>query len=102
MRKKGDAMIKKIVFGFIWCVVIFIVSYGVTGVPFVLLTPGTNQTKYEAALAFRSAYMVFFVIGALILAIIGTVIGILPGTKKKAPAKKKAGAKKKTSKKSKS
>lgn len=81
-------MIKKLVSGFIWSVIIFIVSYGVIGIPFVLLTPGTNQAKREAALAFRDAYIVFFAIGALILAISGTVAGILPGTKKKAHKKK--------------
>jgi hypothetical protein len=81
-------MIKKLVSGFIWSVIIFIVSYGVIGIPFVLFTPGTNQAKREAALAFRDAYIVFFAIGALILAISGTVADILPGTKKKAHKKK--------------
>lgn len=93
-------MIKKIVFGFIWFIVIFIVSYGVTGVPFVLLTPGTNQTKYEAALAFRDAYIVFFAIGSLILAILGTAAGILSGTKNLS-AKKKTSVRKKPRKKGK-
>jgi formate-dependent nitrite reductase membrane component NrfD len=92
-------MIKKIVFCFIWCIVIFIVSYCVIGIPFVLLTPGTNQAKREAALAFRDTYIVFFAIGALILAIIGTIIGILPGTKKKSRKKKKASTEKKAHKK---
>ncbi len=92
-------MIKKIVFGFICFLIIFIVSYGVIGVPFVLLTPGTNQAKREAALAFRDAYVVFFAIGALILTIIGTTIGILPGTKKKPREKKKASTEEKVRKK---
>jgi hypothetical protein len=43
--------------------------------------------------------MIFFVIGSLILACLGTITGILPGTKKKLRAKKKAGAKKKSRKK---
>jgi uncharacterized membrane protein YedE/YeeE len=81
-------MMQKFIFGLMWLVIIFIVSYGVIGIPFVLLTPGTNQAKREAALAFRDAYIVFFAIGALILAISGTVAGILPGTKKKAHKKK--------------
>ena len=93
-------MIKKIVFGFIWFAIIFIVSYGVIGIPFVLLTPGANLAKREAALAFRDAYIVFFAIGSLILAIIGVVAGILPGTKKKASEKKRASTKKKARKKS--
>jgi hypothetical protein len=37
--------------------------------------------------------MIFFIIGSLILAILGTVAGIFPGTKKK--PKKKSSAKKK-------
>ena len=94
-------MIKKILSGFIWFLVIFIVSYIITGVILVLLTVGaeTNQAKYEAALTFRNTYMVFFLIGSLILATIGTITGILPGTKKRPRAKKKTSSKKKTRKK---
>ncbi|OGP52704.1 MAG: hypothetical protein A2Y65_07275 [Deltaproteobacteria bacterium RBG_13_52_11] len=90
-------MIKKIVFGLMWFVIIFIVSYIATGVIFVLSTAGaeTNQAKYEAALAFRNAYIVFFLIGSLILAILGSVIGILPGMKRKPRVKKKSSVKKK-------
>jgi len=94
-------MIKKIVFGLMWFVIIFIVSYMATGVTIVLLTDGTMQAKYEAAQAFRKAYMIYFVIGSFILAIIGTVTGILPGTKDRARAKKKPRAKRKAHKKSK-
>jgi hypothetical protein len=90
-------MIKKIVFGLMWFVVIFIVSYGGTGVIFLLFILGaeTNQAIYEAAMAFRHAYMLFFLIGSFLLAIIGTVSGILPGTKRKPRVKKKSSAKKK-------
>jgi len=94
-------MIKKIVFGLMWCVVIFIVSYVGTGIILVLLVlgPETNQVKYEAAQAFKNNYIIFFLAGSLILAILGTVTGILPGTKKKSRAKKKTSAKKKARKK---
>jgi hypothetical protein len=91
-------MTKKLIVGLIWLVIIFIVSYGVIGIPFVLLTPGTNQVKREAALAFRDAYIVLFAIGALILTAAGTVSGVLPGTKRKEIAKKKPRVKKKASK----
>lgn len=93
-------MIKKIIFGFMWFVVIFAVSYVGTGVILLLLIlgPETNQIKYEAAQTFRNTYIVFFFIGSLILTILGTATGILPGTKKP-HAKKKARAKKKVRKK---
>jgi hypothetical protein len=83
-------MIKKIIFGLMWFVVIFILSYVGTGIILVLLVlgPETNQVKYEAAQTFRNTYIVFFGIGSLILAILGTVTGILPGTKKKTGKKK--------------
>jgi NADH:ubiquinone oxidoreductase subunit 6 (subunit J) len=82
-------MTQKLVLGLMWFVVIFIVSYVGTGVIllFLILAPETNQTKYEAAQTFRNTYMIFFIIGSLILAILGTVTSILPGTKTK-PQKK--------------
>jgi uncharacterized metal-binding protein len=88
-------LIKKIIFSLMWFVIIFIVSYVGTGVIllFLILAPETNQIKYEAAQMFRNTYMIFFIIGSLILAILGTVAGIFPGTKKK--PKKKSSAKKK-------
>jgi len=94
-------MIKKIIFGLIWFVVIFIVSYVGTGVILLLLilAPEANQVKYEAAQAFKDAYMLFFLAGSLILAILGTITGILPGTKRKPRAKKKTRSKKKAGKK---
>ena len=84
-----------------WFVVIFIVSYVGTGVILLLLilAPETNQVKYEAARAFKDAYMIFFLAGSLILAFFGTITTILPGTKKKPRAKKKAITKKKSRKK---
>jgi uncharacterized metal-binding protein len=96
-------MTKKILFGLMWLVIIFIVSYIVTGVIVVLFAAGaeTNQAKYEAAQAFRNTYMIFFALGSLILATLGTVAGILPGTKHTSREQKKSIAKKKTSKKSK-
>jgi len=84
-------MIKKIIFGLMWFLIIFIVSYVGTGVIFLLLilAPETNQVKYEAARTFKDAYMIFFLAGSLFLAILGTVTGILPGTKKKSSSQKK-------------
>ena len=94
-------MVKKIIFGLMWFLIIFIVSYVGTGVVLLLLilAPETNQVKYEAAQAFKDAYMLFFLAGSLILAILGSATGILPGTRKKRRAKKKTSAKKKASKK---
>jgi cytochrome b subunit of formate dehydrogenase len=94
-------MIKRVLFGLMWFVIIFMVSYLATGVAVALFTGGieSNQAMYEAAQAFRNTYMIFFAIGSLILTIAGTVAGMLPGTKRKASAKKKLSAKKKALKK---
>jgi hypothetical protein len=100
---RRKAMIKKLILGLMWFVIIFIMSYVGTGVIFllVILASETNQVKYEAAQMFRDTYMIFFIIGSLILAILGTATGILPGTKKNPRAKKKASTKKKGHKKTK-
>jgi cytochrome b subunit of formate dehydrogenase len=92
-------MIKKLIFGLMWFLIIFIVTYVGTGVILLLLilAPETNKIKYEAAQMFRNTYMIFFIIGSLILAFLGTITGILPGTKKK--PQKKSIAKKKARKK---
>jgi hypothetical protein len=96
-------MIKKLIFGLMWFAIIFLVSYVVGGIIYVSVneidTSGGMRTAIETGRAFRAAYLNYFLIGSLIIAIIGTVVGILPGTKKKAPAKKKSSAKKKTRKK---
>jgi hypothetical protein len=99
MGKKGEAMMKKLLFGLMWLVIIFIVSYMATGITVVLLTGGPLQAKYEAAQAFRQQYMIFFAIGSVILAAAGTVTGMLPGTKRRVSAKKKPSTKKKARKK---
>jgi hypothetical protein len=90
-------MIKKVLFGLMWFVIIFMVSYLTTGAVVVFSTVdiGSNRAIYEAAQAFRNTYMIFFAIGSLILTIAGTVSGVLPGTKRKVSSKKKPGAKKK-------
>ena len=84
-------MIKKIIFGLMWFVITFLVIYGVTGATFVLFIVDveTNQARYETAQQFRNTYMVFFIIGSLILAFLGTAAGIFPGTKKKTRKKSK-------------
>jgi hypothetical protein len=94
-------MIKKVLFGLMWFVIIFMVSYLTTGalVVFSFVDIRSNRAIYEAAQAFRNTYMIFFAIGSLILTIAGTVSGVLPGTKTKVSAKKKPGIKKKARKK---
>ena len=82
-----------------WFVIIFIVSYLGTGIIVVMLPAGSLEAKYESAQAFRDAYMIYFAIGSLIIAVVGTVIGILPGTKRKERTKKKPSTKKTVSKK---
>jgi UPF0716 family protein affecting phage T7 exclusion len=96
-------MIKKIIFGIIWFVVIFVLSYSIGGIVYMkaagVATTGGFQAGLEAGRAFREAYRIYFFIGSLILAVIGTVTGILPGTKRQAPAKKKSSTTKKIRKK---
>jgi hypothetical protein len=77
-------MIRRVLFGLMWFVIIFIVSY---------------LGMYEAAQAFRNTYMIFFAIGSLILTMAGTISGVLPGTKRKASTRKQPGTKKKARKK---
>ncbi len=94
-------MLKKLIFGLIWFVIIFMVSYLGTGIVVVFLSVDirSNEAIYEAARAFRNNYIIFFAIGSLILTIAGTVTGVLPGTKGKVSATKKRGTKKKAHKK---
>jgi len=94
-------MTKKLLFGLMWFVIIFMVSYLATGILVVFPTVDirSKQAIHEATLAFRNTYVIFFIIGSLILAVAGTVTGVLPGTKRKASAKKKPSAKKKARKK---
>ena len=89
-------MIKKILYGLMWFVIIFIVTYLGTGIIVVFHNIGTasNQAIYDAAQQFRDTYILFFAIGSLILAAAGSLTGVLPGTKIKSSAKKKPGAKK--------
>ena len=85
-------MIKKMVFGFTWFVIIFLVVYTAGGVIYVYVsgidTSSGIKTAVEAGDAFRAAYIGYFLIGSLVLALLGTVKGILPGTKTKLPLKK--------------
>jgi hypothetical protein len=94
---------KKLLFALMWFVIIFMVSYLGTGIIVMLsnASSGSYQAMYETAQAFRNTYMIFFAIGTLILTIVGTVTGVLPGTKSKEIAKKKYGSNKKIHKKGK-
>ncbi|MCJ7772351.1 MAG: hypothetical protein MUP22_04355 [Desulfobacterales bacterium] len=76
-------MIRKIIFGFIW----FIVIYTGCGILYVFLTKGgvfgNFQEAYQIGLEFRHTY--FKIIGTVVMFIIviGTITSLLPGTKKK-------------------
>jgi hypothetical protein len=95
-------MIKKLVFGLIWFAVIFIISYAIGGYIYLKTAGVVPGGGFQAGLdagrsarsAFRQAYIIYITVGSLTLAVIGTVSGILPGTKKKALKKKRANAKK--------
>ena len=86
-------MIKKIIFGLIWFVVIFLVIYISGGFLYVYVnkinTSGGIKTAIEAGRAFRVAYLLYLLIGSFLLALIGTLTGVLPGTKIKSAPKEK-------------
>jgi len=102
-------VVKRLIFGLMWFAVIFIIGYAIGGYIYmktVGVVPGGGfQAGLEAGRAarsaYREAYIMYITVGSLIFAIIGSVRGILPGTKKKAPEKKRASTKKKARKKSK-
>lgn len=80
-------MIRKIVFGFIWCIVLFVFIYTGCGVLYVFITNGglvgNFQEAYQMGLEFRQAYFTIIGMGVIFITIIGTVAGWLPGTKKR-------------------
>jgi ABC-type Fe3+ transport system permease subunit len=96
-------MIRKIIFVLIWFIVIFIISYSIGGYIYIKTTGIAMSGGFQAGLeagravrdAYQEAYLIYLLIGSLILACLGTATSILPGTKKKPRAKKKASAKKK-------
>jgi hypothetical protein len=100
-------MIKKLIFGLIWFAVMFIISYAIGGYIYMKTTGVVPDGGFQAGLeagraarsAYREAYIIYITVGSLILAIMGTVSSILPGTKKKALKEKRANAKKKARKK---
>ena len=106
-NEQEKIMLKKIIFGLIWVIVIFIISYSIGGYIYIKTTGIAISGGFQAGLeagravrgAYQEAYIMYFIIGSLILAILGTITGILPGTKKKPRVKKKAGTKKKSRKK---
>jgi len=80
-------MIRKIVFGFIWFFILFIIIYAGCGVLYVYMVKGGPAGNFHQAIQdgieFRQAYFKIIIIGVLLISAIGTVTGILPGTKKK-------------------
>jgi hypothetical protein len=102
-------VVKRVIFSLMWFAVIFIISYAIGGYIYMktagVVPGGGFQAGLEAGRAARSAYrhayIIYITCGSLILAVIGTTRGILPGTKKKAAKGKKATAKRKARKKSK-
>jgi ABC-type Fe3+ transport system permease subunit len=98
-------MIKKLIFGLIWFAVIFVISYSLGGYIYMKTTGIAISGGFQAGLeagravrdAYQDAYLMHFLIGSLILAILGSATSILPGTKTR--PQKKLSAKKKTRKK---
>ena len=80
-------MIRKIIFGFIWFIILFIFIYTGCGVLYVFMTKGGTAVNFNEAyyigLKFRQQYFSIIGIGVFFITLILTVTGILPGTKKK-------------------
>lgn len=92
-RKSGEGRrpIKRLAFGIVWFVILYVAAYFV--VIFILAVDiafsGVDPASAEAAGREMGRMLVkqyngLFVVGTLLLTICGTVLGILPGTKKKA------------------
>jgi hypothetical protein len=86
-------MIRKIFFGFIWCIVLFSIIYTGCGVLYVFINKGGAvgdfHEAYQIGLEFRHEYFRIIGIGVISITIIGAVTGILPGIQKKTLAGKK-------------
>jgi hypothetical protein len=87
----GGRPIKRLAFGIVWFVVLYVAAYLV--VIFILSVriafSGADPASAEALGREMGRMLVqhyngLFVVGTLLLTILGTVLGILPGTKKKA------------------
>ncbi len=83
-------MVKRILFGFLWFVVILMVSRMIAG-GVVGASAGAGTTTFEggyqagfaASQAFFGRWGWLFTVGSLALAVLGTWKGVLPGTKPK-------------------
>lgn len=80
-------MIRKIIFGFIWFILLFIIIYTGCGILYVFLTKGgvvgNFQEAYQIGLEFRHAYFTIIGTAVMFITVIGTITGFFPGTKKK-------------------
>ena len=87
-------MVRKIIFGFIWVVILFIFIYTGCGVLYVFITKGgavvNFNEAYHIGLEFRQQYFIIIGIGVFLITLILTVSGILPGTKKKTDTETKS------------
>lgn len=84
-------MFKRILLGVVWFVVLYMGACMITGAIAGAIAgsqdPANASTAgYQAGQQVVIALRGYFLLGALLLSIIGTSLGILPGTRKKAPA----------------
>jgi UPF0716 family protein affecting phage T7 exclusion len=101
-------VIKRVIYGLMWFAVFFIISYAIGGYIYMKTTGVVIGGGFQAGLeagraarnAYRHGYLIYIMLGSLILAIIGTASSVLPGTKKKIAKKKKKNTKKKARRKS--
>ena len=79
---------KRVIFGFIWCVVIYLVACTVAGAIAGGLAGANNpanaaQAGAEAGARFVGENRMWFALGAVVVSVVGTITGFLPGTKTK-------------------
>ncbi|MGH8293202.1 MAG: hypothetical protein ACRESA_06990 [Gammaproteobacteria bacterium] len=91
---------KRVLFGVLWCIVFFIVLYIIYSIVLALIIthgsgahPANYQEVLQAGMAFAqthahslAVWRLVVLIIAIVLAVAGSIKGVLPGTRKRLPA----------------
>ena len=83
-------MLKRILFGMLWFVVLYMGACMITGAVAGAIA-GSRDPANASAAGYQAGQQVvlslrgYFLLGALALSVIGTSLGVLPGTRKSSP-----------------